>query len=162
MGVAAFSDEHLQEMATLIADPNQPPNLRLVLIGMLRDPKFAGDARANGILVDVIRTGESTTLTAHALAALRATGEPDVADNRKDDRNAWATRGADGGAEWLELTYETLIPVVETATALLPQPPLRDERQEDRRGRILLPAKLGVEVLGDAQPDVEADEVGEH
>jgi hypothetical protein len=38
--------------------------------------------------------------------ALKATGPPDAAPATQDHPNAWAARHQDGGAEWLELSYD--------------------------------------------------------
>ncbi|MFQ5845532.1 MAG: hypothetical protein ACE5JG_11160, partial [Planctomycetota bacterium] len=39
--------------------------------------------------------------------ATKATGPPDAKPATKDHRNAWASKAANGGREWLELTYAT-------------------------------------------------------
>ncbi len=40
---------------------------------------------------------------------LQATGAPNVADPGNDDQHAWASAAADGGREWIELTYATAL-----------------------------------------------------
>ena len=45
------------------------------------------------------------TRTPHPPIALRATGPPDATAD-EDDPNAWATKVADGGTQWIELLYD--------------------------------------------------------
>ena len=36
---------------------------------------------------------------------MKATGKPDAKDPSRDSVNAWASKAANGGSEWLLLTY---------------------------------------------------------
>ncbi len=84
-------------------------------IGRFRDERFTA-------LIDEWLTRESDDeVRSRLLAAqerqrqvprwheLQATGAPDVADASGDDPHAWAPAAADGGREWLELTYADAI-----------------------------------------------------
>jgi hypothetical protein len=111
------------------ADVRSRTSLQLVSLGSLGIPhleavELEGSAEFRSRLADVLlklRTSAlddegrvrqwavtaraSSEFSATSWSAMQATGKPDTTD-AGDIRTAWASRVADGGEEWLELTYE--------------------------------------------------------
>src|ERR687895_332894 len=63
--------------------------------------------------------------------------------------------------ERLRVRSSVLLPGVESLSALVTEFPVRDEPAKQRRGFIRLIAERRMQMLGDGEPDVQADDVGE-
>ncbi len=99
LAVEAFAPALLQEIGALVLDARSHPALRLRLLEMLGDPRFARHERALAILLRVLSASAEETLLKAALAAIGRNG--DLLTARAVERMVWSLPG--GFVRWQAL-----------------------------------------------------------
>jgi hypothetical protein len=91
LAVEAYAPSLLQQIGALVLDPAAHPGLRLALVAMLGDPRFAGDERALALLLRLVSSPAQVALVEVALEAIGRNGDAGTA--RALERLLWSLAG---------------------------------------------------------------------